>query len=73
MSNTLWTIRRDGLWLVTWQSTGVREFLGDGRLVSIPTCIYSADRRDAKIFDSELRAREVAAVIGGDVMKARMV
>lgn len=40
----------------------------DGKLASIPTCLYSERREDAMLFDAEFTARNLANLIGADLM-----
>lgn len=68
--NAMWIIRKDGLWLMGTKASGIREFMKDGELHNVPTCIYSARLQDAKIFDDEAKARALALLIGGEVLAA---
>lgn len=61
-------IRKDGLWLIGYQASGIKEYLGDGRLVNVPTCIYGDRRDDAMTFDEEYKARNLAQLLGADLM-----
>lgn len=64
----MWLIRKDGMWLMGYRASGIEEFMRDGKLASIPTCLYSERREDAMIFDAELMARNLASLIGADLM-----
>ena len=64
----MWLIRKDGLWLMAYQASGIEEFLGNGQLVSMPTCIYSMRQEDAMAFYEEFKARNLANMLGADLM-----
>ena len=64
----MWLIRKDGMWLMGYQASGIREFLGNGHLASVPTCIYSAKLQDAMPFEDETMARNLAQLLGADLM-----
>lgn len=64
----MWLIRKDGMWLMGYQASGIEEFMRDGKLASIPTCLYSERREDAMLFDAEFTARNLANLIGADLM-----
>lgn len=65
----VYVVCRDGLYLMWTQEGAITEFV-DGKLEKIPTCLYSADRRDAMGYDSRLKAHAVAKRIGGAVLIA---
>lgn len=64
----MWLIRKDGLWLMGYQASGIEEFLGNGQLVSMPTCVHGDRREDAMAFDEEFKARNLAKLLGADLM-----
>ena len=64
----MWLIRKDGLWLMGYQASGIEEFLADGKLTSMPTCIYGDRREDAMVFEEEFKARNLAKLLDADLM-----
>lgn len=64
----MWFIKKDGLWLMGYQQGEIKEFMRDGKLVSVPTCIYGERLKDAMPFENEISARNMAKMIGGTLM-----
>ena len=64
----MWLIRKDGLWQMGHQQGEIREFMPDGRLTDIPTCLWSDRRRDAMAFDDEFLARHIVKLLGAELL-----
>jgi len=57
----MYIIKKDGLYLMAYQYNGIREFDAKGNYTDIPTGYYSADRRDAQVFDNTALADTLGA------------
>ena len=65
----MYLIRKDGLWLMGFGATGVREFVG-GKLKDVYTCVWGDDARAAKAYEHRLQANSHADLFGGEVVPA---
>lgn len=67
----MYLIRKDGLWLLGFQPSGIREFV-NGTLKEVLTAIWGNDIRDAKPYEHEQTARAYAKLFGGEVISVKM-
>ncbi len=63
----MYLIRKDGLWLMGFKTTGVREFV-NGKLTDVFTCVWGSDIHDAKGWEHEVQAEAYAREFGGEVI-----
>ena len=66
----MYLIRKDGLWLMGYQSTGIKEMLDGGKLTEVFTCIWGNDITGAKTWEHEVQADVYAKLFGGEVIFA---
>ena len=66
----MYLIRKDGLWLLLYQSTGIKEILDGGKLTEVFTCVWGNDITGAKAFEHEVQAEVYAKLFGGEVIFA---
>lgn len=67
----MFAIRKDGLWLMNYQYNGIEEFVGDGTFTHIPTCAYSSNYHDARLFADQYKAQQFATLLGGEVVRLK--
>jgi len=65
----VYTLMKDGLWLMAYQPSGHMEIVGDGTLVDVPACLWGEHFKDAMTFDSRILAEHIAKIVGAAVMK----
>ena len=65
----MYIVRKDGLYLIGYQSMGIQEILVEGKLSDILTAIWSNSKKDAHLFDSRALAVTLADMLGGEVKK----
>lgn len=65
----MYLIAKDGMWLVGYQPSDCKEYMSDGTLKQVYTCVYSMRREDAMPFTSAALAKDLAKRIGGETMK----
>ena len=58
----MYIIVKDGLYLMEVRNLGIREVNAQGVFADVQTGIYTADRRDAKVFESGYLAQVLGAV-----------
>lgn len=63
----MYLIRKDGLWLLGYKASGIREFV-NGQLTEVLTCIWGNDISAAKGYEHEVQAKVYADLFGGDVI-----
>ncbi|MBQ6373073.1 MAG: hypothetical protein IJJ45_01155 [Clostridia bacterium] len=63
----MYLIKKDGLWLLGFQQTGVREFV-NGKLTDVYTSVWGSDIHDAKGWEHKIQAEAYAMEFGGDVI-----
>ena len=63
----MYLIRKDGLWLMGFQASGIREFV-DGNLTEVLTCVWGNDISGAKGYEHEVQAKVYADLFGGEVI-----
>ena len=61
----MYIIMKDDLYLMNILNMGIRELTSNNTYEEVPTAIYSADIRDAKVFDSNYMAK----IVGGIAIK----
>lgn len=61
---------KDAPWLMNYKPGGMKEFMEDGRLREVYTCLWGSHQRDAKVFRNEDEARRIANSIGGCIVVA---
>ena len=66
----MYLIRKDGLWLLLYQTTGIKEMLDGGKLTEVYTCVWGNDITGAKAFEYEVQADVYAKLFGGEVIFA---
>lgn len=62
----MYVIRKDGLYLLGLQQSGIREIDSSGVLVDVYTCIWGNDRSCAKAFQHRKAAEEIAKQLDAD-------
>lgn len=63
----MYIIKKDGLYLIGYQSMGIQEILAEGKLSDILTAIWSNNKKDAHLFESVTLALTLADMFGGEV------
>ena len=63
----MYLIRKDGLWLLGYKASGIREFV-NGQLTDMLTCIWGNDISAAKGYEHEVQAKVYADLFGGEVV-----
>lgn len=63
----MYLIRKDGLWLLGYKASGIREFV-NGQLTEVFTCIWGNDISAAKGYEHEAQAKTYADLFGGEVI-----
>lgn len=64
----MYLIQKDGLWLLGFQPSTIREFV-NGKLMNIYTGLWGSNKRDARIFDNKTTAETYADMVGGEVIE----
>ena len=57
----MYIIKKDGLYLMAYQYNGIKEYDSKGNYIDVPTGYYSADRRDAQVFNDTALADTLGA------------
>lgn len=63
----MYMIRKDGLWLLGYKASGIKEFV-KGVLTEVYTCVWGSDTHDAKGYEFEVQAQIYADLFGGEVV-----
>jgi len=63
----MYLVKKDGLWLLGFQRTGLREFV-NGKLTDVYTAVWGSDIRDAKGWEYRVQADAYAMEFGGEVI-----
>lgn len=63
----MYLIKKDGLWLLGFRQTGLREFV-NGKLTNVNTAVWGSDIHDAKGWEHKIQAEAYALEFGGDVI-----
>lgn len=66
---TVYVVRKDGLFLISYCKSDIREFNGQGILTDVYTGVYGESRKGAKAFTHKAMALEVMRMIGGDAIE----
>lgn len=61
---------KDAPWLLGYKLSGMKEFMEDGQLREVYTCLWGSRQKDAKLFRNEDEARRLAKRIGGCIVVA---
>ena len=61
---------RDAPWLLNYKLSSMKEFMENGQLQEVYTCLWGSQERDAKLFKNEDEARKAARHIGGCIVVA---
>ena len=61
---------KDAPWLLNYKYSGVKEFMDDGRLREVFTCVWGSRQQDARVFKNEDEARRMASSIGNCIVVA---
>lgn len=63
---TVYVVRKNGLYLMSYRKSDIREFDGHGKLTDVYTGVYGDGRKGAKAFKHKAMALEVMRMIDGD-------
>ena len=66
----MYLIRKDGLWLLGFRASGIRELV-NGKLTEVMTCIWGNDLSAAKGYEGKAQAKSHADLFGGEVIQAK--
>ena len=66
---TVYVVRKDGLYLLSYQLSEIREFDSTGRLADVYTCIWGESSMGARAFRHMARARAVMNMVDGDAVE----
>ena len=66
MTKFVYVIRKDGMYLIGYSLSSIKEFDSHGNLMPVYTCVWGDRRKGAKAFNSKARANEVRKMIGAD-------
>ena len=62
-----WTLKKDGLWLMSCRPGSIREYSQDGVLIDVPICLWGEKKNDALVIEHEYRARDMARILGAEL------
>jgi hypothetical protein len=76
MIEEIYLIKRDGMtksgkdtpWLLNIRPGGFKEFMEDGTLAEVNTCLWGNRQQDAKVYTDFQEARVIARTIGGCIV-----
>lgn len=68
---TAYALRKDGMWMAVCHDGMIEEFLANGRLARVPTCLYTDRFLDALALESKERATRLANLVGAEVVKVK--
>lgn len=76
MIEEIYLIKRDGMtksgkdtpWLLNIRPGGFKEFMDDGTLAEVNTCLWGNRQQDAKVYTDSQEARAIARMIGGCIV-----
>ena len=63
---TVYVVRKDGLYLLSYQLSEIREFDSTGRLADVYTCVWGEGRKGARAFQSMSQALAVMKMVDAD-------
>ena len=63
---TEYVVRKDGLYLLNYQLSEIREFDSTGQLADVYTCVWGDGRKGAKAFKSKSQALAVMKMVDAD-------
>lgn len=66
---TVYVVRKDGLYLISYRKSDIREFDKYGKMTDVYTGVYGDSRKGAKAFTHKAMALEVMRMIGGDAIE----
>ena len=67
----MYVIQKDGLYLMGIYPMGIKEFMPNGKLEDVGTCIWGNDITAAKSFEHISSAKQYAKKHGGEVIFIR--
>lgn len=59
--------------MISRRFAGIREYISDGTMADIPTCVYGERIEDAEVFTDKAVADRFAAIVGGEVIEVKKV
>lgn len=62
----VYVVRKDGLFLVSYRLSDIREFDGKGKLAEVYTCVWGESRKGARAFQHKAKAQEVMHLVLAD-------
>lgn len=65
----MYTLRKDGLFLLSSQPSGHKEIIADGSYSDVPVCLWGERRCGVKVFENKETAEHIAKIVGADVVK----
>lgn len=69
MKKLSYVIRKDGMYLLNYQPSTIREFDKEGNLSDMYTCLWGEGTSGAKIFTNRAHAQEIKKVIDADAVE----
>lgn len=65
---TVYVVRKNGLYLLSYQLSEIREFDSTGALADVYTCLWGNSRQGAKAFQSRATALYMMKAVDGDAV-----
>lgn len=65
----VYVVRKDGLYLISYRKSGIREFDSHGKLTDVYTGVYGESGKGVKVFKQKAMALEVMRMISGDAVE----
>ena len=62
----VYVIHKDGLYLLSYRVSGIKEFDGSGKLADVYTCVWGTGRKGARAFQHKTAAEEMARQLEAD-------
>ena len=64
-----YVIMKGGMYLMSYQPSGITEFDNTGKLVSVYTGVWCDKKRDARVFDDVTKAKKTADLFEASLIK----
>lgn len=65
----IYVIMKGGMYLMSFQPSGITEFDNTGKLVSVYTGVWCDKKRDARVFEDVGQAKKMADLLEASLIK----
>jgi hypothetical protein len=67
---TVYVVRKDGLYLMSYRKSDIREFDKNGHIANVYTGVYVEGKKGARMFTNMNKVMELKRLIDGDAVES---